>query len=92
MQRIEMDEWQIDLIAMLEEAGIDVSKPKFDELRTGRFWVCVAIDAATRVILAIKMARTPSHETALATLWLAMRNKSEISKQLTTTCTMCDWR
>lgn len=82
LQRIEMDEWQIDLIAMLEEAGIDVSDPKFDDLRTGRFWVCVAIDAATRVILAIKMARTPSHETALATLWLAMRNKSEISKQL----------
>ncbi|PTW37592.1 Mu transposase C-terminal domain-containing protein [Rhodovulum kholense] len=82
LQRIEMDEWQIDLIAMLEEAGIDVSEPKFDDLRTGRFWVCVAIDAATRVILAIKMARTPSHETALATLWLAMRNKSEISKQL----------
>ncbi|MBL3609013.1 DDE-type integrase/transposase/recombinase [Rhodovulum sulfidophilum] len=82
LQRIEMDEWQIDLIAMLEEAGIDVRDPKFDDLRTGRFWVCVAIDAATRVILAIKMARTPSHETALATLWLAMRNKSEISRQL----------
>ncbi|WP_417247475.1 hypothetical protein [Celeribacter sp.] len=83
LQRIEMDEWLIDLIALLEESGVDVSDPKFDELRKGRFWVCVAIDAATRVILAIKMSRTESAvETALATLWLAMRNKSEISKQL----------
>lgn len=82
MQRIEMDEWQIDLLTFLESAGIDVSDPKFDELRTGRFWMCVAIDAATRVILAIKVARTPNFETALATLWLAMRNKSEISRQL----------
>ena len=82
MQRIEMDEWQIDLLTFLEDAGIDVSDPKFDELRTGRFWMCVAIDAATRVILAIKVAKAPNVETALATLWLAMRNKSEISRQL----------
>lgn len=82
LQRIEMDEWQIDLLAYLEGAGIDVSDPKFDELRTGRFWMCVAIDAATRVILAIKVARTPNVEAALATLWLAMRNKGEISRQL----------
>ncbi len=82
LQRIEMDEWQIDLLAYLEGAGVDVSDPKFDELRTGRFWMCVAIDAATRVILAIKVARTPNVEAALATLWLAMRNKSEISRQL----------
>ncbi|UWR62625.1 Mu transposase C-terminal domain-containing protein [Phaeobacter inhibens] len=83
LQRIEMDEWLIDLIAVLEDAGVDVSDQKFDELRKGRFWICVAIDAATRVILAIKMSRTESDvETALATLWLAMRNKSEISKQL----------
>ncbi|TMV91213.1 transposase family protein [Thioclava sp. BHET1] len=82
LQRIEMDEWQIDLLAFLQTAGIDVSDPKFDELRTGRFWICVAIDAATRVVLAIKLARTPSLETALATLWLAMRNKSAISGQL----------
>ena len=83
LQRIEMDEWLIDLIAVLKDAGVDVSDQKFDELRKGRFWICVAIDAATRVILAIKMSRTESDvETALATLWLAMRNKSEISKQL----------
>ena len=88
LQRIEMDEWQIDLLAFLEDAGVDVSEPRFDELRTGRFWICAAIDAATRVILAIKVARTPNVETALATLWLAMRNKSEISRQLG--CTK-DW-
>ncbi|MDC0657806.1 DDE-type integrase/transposase/recombinase [Leisingera sp. SS27] len=82
LQRIEMDEWQIDLLAILDASGVDASDPKFDELKTGRFWVCVAIDAATRVILAVKLAKTPSVETALATLWLAMRSKSQISADL----------
>ncbi|WP_406736134.1 hypothetical protein [Thioclava sp. GXIMD4215] len=77
-----MDEWQIDLLAFLEGGGIDVSHPSFDKLRTGRFWICVALDRATRVVLAVKMAFKPNSDIALATFWLAMRNKVAISKQL----------
>ncbi|WP_406736128.1 hypothetical protein [Thioclava sp. GXIMD4215] len=82
LQGVEMDEWQIDLLAFLEGGGIDVSHPSYDKLRTGRFWICVALDRATRVVLAVKMAFKPNSDIALATLWLAMRNKAAISKQL----------
>ena len=52
-----MDEWQIDLMAILNEAGIDFTNEKFRDLEIGRYWVCVAMDTATRSILGLKLSR-----------------------------------
>lgn len=82
LERVEMDEWQIDLMAILNEAGIDFTNEKFRDLEIGRYWVCVAMDTATRSILGLKLSRQPCAEDAKSVLWMAMRDKSDISKQL----------
>ncbi len=82
LQRLEMDEWQIDLMAILSTAGVDFTDERFRDIEIGRYWVCVAMDAASRSILGIKLSKSPSAEDAKAVLWMAMRDKSQISKQL----------
>ncbi len=80
--RVEMDEWEIDLMAILAAAGIDIGDTRLRDLAIGRYWICVAFDAASRSILAVKLSKAPSVEDALATIWMAMRDKTEIARQL----------
>ena len=82
LQRVEMDEWEIDLMAILAAAGIDISDMRLRDLAIGRYWICVAFDAASRSILAVKLSKAPCVEDALATIWMAMRGKTEIARQL----------
>jgi len=82
LQRIEIDEWEIDLIAILKSGGVDVSGPAFRDLETGRYWICVAMDAASRCILGIKLSRKPSVEDAKAVLLMAMQDKTKLARQL----------
>lgn len=82
LKRIEMDEWEIDLIAILKQAGFDFSQDQFRDLETGRFWVCVAFDTASRSILGLKLSNSPTAADAKAVLWMAMRDKTELARQL----------
>ncbi|MES0863265.1 hypothetical protein ABLN87_12995 [Ruegeria sp. SCPT10] len=82
LERVEMDEWQIDLMAILAEAGIDFTNDSLRDVEIGRYWICAALDTASRSILGLKLSRQPSSEDAKAVLWMAMRDKSDISKQL----------
>ncbi|MBO9434041.1 DDE-type integrase/transposase/recombinase [Ruegeria sp. R13_0] len=82
LHRIEMDEWEIDLIALLNKSGYDISQDNVRDLETGRYWVCVAFDAASRSILGLKLSRSPTSEDAKAVLWMAMRDKTELARQL----------
>lgn len=80
--RIEMDEWEIDLIAILKEAGVDITQTSIRDIAIGRYWVCVAFDTATRSIVGLKLSKSPSARDAMAVLWLAMRDKTELAQQL----------
>lgn len=82
LQRVEMDEWEIDLMAILAAAGIDISDARLRDLAIGRYWICVAFDAASRSILVVKLSKAPSVEDALSTIWMAMRDKTGIARQL----------
>lgn len=82
LQRIEMDEWEIDLMAILAGAGLDVTQSSLRDLAIGRYWICVALDAATRSILAVKLSTAPSVADALATVWMAMRDKTDLARHL----------
>ena len=79
---VQMDERQIDLMAILKTAGIDISHASFRDLELGRYWVCVAMDAASRCILGLKLSTSPSPADAKATLWMAMRNKTALASGL----------
>ncbi|MDF3414427.1 DDE-type integrase/transposase/recombinase [Sulfitobacter sp. M57] len=82
LSRIEMDEWEIDLIALLKKGGFDISKDSVRDIETGRYWVCVAFDTATRSIVGLKLSRSPTAEDAKAVLWMAMRDKTDLARQL----------
>lgn len=82
LHRIEMDELEIDLIALLKKSGYDISQDNVRDLETGRYWVCVAFDTASRSILGLKLSRSPNSEDAKAVLWMAMRDKAELARQL----------
>jgi len=82
LMRVEMDEWQIDLMAILASSGIDFTAQQFRELEIGRYWICVALDTATRSILGLKLSSSPTAADAKAVVWMAMRDKTNISKQI----------
>lgn len=80
--RIEMDEWLIDLMAILEKGGFDLSQDSLRDIETGRYWVCVAFDTSSRSIVGLKLSKKPTAEDAKAVLWMAMRDKTELARQL----------
>lgn len=82
LNRIEMDEWEIDLIALLKKSGFNISQDGVRDIETGRYWVCVAFDTASRSIVGLKLSRSPTAEDAKAVLWMAMRDKTELARQL----------
>jgi putative transposase len=77
LQRVEIDEWRIDLMTILENAGVldGLSPEQQEELRRKRYWVCVAIDVASRVILGMKVAAGVSAELAIETLEMVVSPK-----------------
>jgi putative transposase len=44
--------------------------------------VCVAFDTASRSIVGLKLSKSPTAEDAKAVLWMAMRDKAELARQL----------
>ncbi|MGH1444951.1 MAG: transposase [Cognatishimia sp.] len=82
LHRIEMDEWEIDLIAILKKGGFDISRDNVRDIETGRYWVCVAFDTASRSIVGLKLSKSPTAEDAKAVLWMAMRDKTDLARQL----------
>lgn len=82
LNRIEMDEWEIDLLALLKKSGFDISQDSVRDIETGRYWVCVALDTASRSIVGLKLSNSPTAEDAKAVLWMAMRDKTELARQL----------
>lgn len=70
LQRVETDEWEIDLMAILAAAGIDITDTRLRDLAIGRYRICVACDAASRSVLAAKLSKAPYVEDTLATIWM----------------------
>ncbi|WP_089289625.1 MULTISPECIES: Mu transposase C-terminal domain-containing protein [unclassified Azospirillum] len=82
LEVVEMDEWQVSLQVLLSKSGIwelltDEQREKIGAI--GRVWVSVAIDCATRCILAMRFTTAPSSASAIATLEMVVRDKSEIA-------------
>lgn len=83
LQIVEMDECEMDLLTILALSGGDRIATE-DELKAmgldgakKRIWVTVAIDRATRCILAMRISLAPSHCSALDGLRMIMEDKRE---------------
>lgn len=77
-QRVEIDEWQVSLMVLLIDAGLweYLSPEQQAQIERGRMWICAAIDCATRCIVGMRLAPTPSAANAIATLRMIVSDKS----------------
>lgn len=78
LQRVEIDEWKIDLHTLVEGRGVleGLTPEQQDEIRRTRFWACVAIDFRTRVILGMKVAPRVSSSLAREVLEMVVTPKA----------------
>jgi putative transposase len=79
LQRVEIDEWDVHLHILFIRAGLwdtltDAEKKQVERVR---MVLCVAIDCATRCILAMSLARTPSSSNAIRVLDMGLSEKQD---------------
>ncbi|MEE4013421.1 Mu transposase C-terminal domain-containing protein [Roseibium sp. FZY0029] len=89
LERVEMDEWKLDLIVILTDLGVweTLNEEERKAVERARLWATVAIDVATRCVLALKLHdRDPSGDMAIETLELALTDKSAIADFIGAAC------
>jgi putative transposase len=82
-ERVEMDEWKVDLHSLMAftDAWQNLSVEQRKVLKKVRVWVTVAIDVATRCILALRFStRAPSAHSSLAALEMVVTSKEHIAE------------
>ncbi|MEP3342953.1 MAG: Mu transposase C-terminal domain-containing protein [Hyphomicrobiales bacterium] len=82
LERVEIDEWKVDLRTVATRSGIwkSLSKQEQAKFPRERRWLYVAIDCATRCVVGLKVASIPSAQEAIWTLDQVTRDKSVIAK------------
>lgn len=82
MERVEMDEHQLDVITLFTIAGIwDHLPPERQaELESGRRWIYIAVDCATKVIVSMRLAATPSSAEAIRALRDIFIDKTPVAR------------
>lgn len=82
MERIEIDEWNVDLITILESRGAldHLTDDQRAILERGRRWLYLAIDCATRCVVAMRIARTPNAEDSKALLYDVTIDKTALAE------------
>ena len=77
LQRVEIDEWRVELFALCRDAGIleRLSDDLKERIAAVRLWICAAIDARTRVVLGMKMGPSPDARLALEVLEMVVSSK-----------------
>lgn len=82
-QRVEIDEWSIDLITHLADTGLLslFTKEELNDLgldnKTGRWWITAAIDCRTRCIVGMKLTLNPTTCASLECLRMTTSDKGE---------------
>ncbi|WP_326912852.1 integrase [Rhizobium johnstonii] len=81
-QIVEMDEWKVNLHILLVQLRIWelLSVKEKEAVKRARVWLTVAIDRATKCILAMHFSRRdPSHRSSLAALEMVVTDKTVMS-------------
>lgn len=84
LERIEMDEWNVDIISLFGKAGT-LDKLDRDQRRRyeiGRRWIYVGIDCATRCVVSFLLVGRPSAENAIRALGLITKDKTPIAREV----------
>lgn len=82
LERVEIDDWEVDLITWFKLIGLSELLPPevVEALPIGRRWICVAIDAASRCILGLRIAAAPSAEEFRKLLEMIVSDKTELAR------------
>lgn len=82
LERVEMDENQLDVISLLTLTGIwDHLPPKRQvQFEKGRRWLYIAVDCATKCILTMRLAETPNSTDAIRALRDIFVDKTSIAR------------
>jgi len=77
MQRVEIDEWEIDLQTLAISLGVweELDPEARKQIQPVRRWLSVALDTATRCVVAMHLTERSTAESALATLHMITRDK-----------------
>lgn len=80
--RVEMDEWKVDLVTALRAMGVwsRLSAQAKRELQVMRLWLTLAIDVATRYVVAFRLAEQVNTATTLSTVRMIMSDKTHLSE------------
>lgn len=83
MGRVETDEWEVDLMTHIDEAGLldQLSPAEVACLTATRLWVGVALDCATRCVVGLCLCRSPTSTAAVRTIELATTDKTAIASE-----------
>ena len=81
MERVEVDEWKVDIISVLAARGAldHLSDEELAKLERGRRWLYLAIDCATRCVVGMRLAAVPNCEDAYALLSDITRDKTDLA-------------
>lgn len=88
LERVEIDEWKIDLLTILVRSGfVEMFAPEERE-RLGlddkkrRWWLVMAIDCRTRVILGMVLTANPTATAALKCLRMIVSDKGQFADKI----------
>lgn len=82
LQRVEIDEWLIDICSLLGDSGAldGLSHEERAKFAVGRRWICLVLDCATRCVLGFRIVATPNADEAIRTLNLVVQDKTAIAE------------
>jgi len=82
LQWVEVDEWQIDVLSLLEDAGCldGITAEERSRLDIGRRWIYLAIDVRTRCIVGFRLSKLPSAIDAVRTIAMIVMDKTPLAK------------
>lgn len=84
-ERVEMDEWKVDLLTIMAASGLLAmfSKEELEEMglldRTKRWWLVAAIDCRTRCIVGMTLTANPKTSGAIKCLKMVTSDKGQFA-------------
>ncbi len=81
LQHVQIDEWTIQLHTIASKLGLDgiLTEEDRKHLSTERLKLCLVLDVATRCVLGFRISSRSDHQTAIATMAMAVTNKNAIA-------------
>ncbi|SDG43114.1 Integrase core domain-containing protein [Celeribacter baekdonensis] len=82
MERVEMDENLLDVISLLTLTGIwdHLPRERQKKFESGRRWLYIAIDCATKCVLSMRLADNPNSDDAIRALRQIFEDKTPLAQ------------